>query len=111
MKGVSLGYIMTGVNPSAHTPDPTISFMRTIFFQSLFVFGRCKIEPVMAEIDRIVRPGGKLIVRDESSTIGEVENLLKSLHWEVHLTFSKNQEGILSAQKSEWRPDSYAARS
>ncbi|KAF7135605.1 hypothetical protein RHSIM_Rhsim08G0036800 [Rhododendron simsii] len=71
---------------------------------------RCKIEPVMAEIDRIVRPGGKLIVRDESSTIGEVENLLKSLHWEVHLTFSKNQEGILSAQKSEWRPDSYAAR-
>lgn len=74
-------------------------------------FGRCKIEPVMAEIDRIVRPGGKLIVRDESSTIGEVENLLKSLHWEVHLTFSKNQEGILSAQKSDWRPDSYAARS
>ncbi|XP_057501705.1 probable methyltransferase PMT27 [Actinidia eriantha] len=69
---------------------------------------RCKIEPVMAEIDRIVRPGGKLIVRDESSTISEVENLLKSLHWEVHLTFSKNQEGILSAQKSEWRPDSYA---
>lgn len=78
---------------------------------TLFVFGRCKIEPVMAEIDRIVRPGGKLIVRDESSTIGEVENLLKSLHWEVHLTFSKNQEGILSAQKSEWRPDSYAAHS
>ncbi|KAA8531937.1 hypothetical protein F0562_006346 [Nyssa sinensis] len=72
---------------------------------------RCKLVPVMAEIDRIVRPGGKLIVRDESSTIGEVENLLKSLHWEVHLTFSKNQEGILSAQKSDWRPDSYASSS
>ncbi|KAL6993485.1 hypothetical protein U1Q18_011601 [Sarracenia purpurea var. burkii] len=72
---------------------------------------RCKIQPVMAEIDRIVRPGGKLIVRDESSTIGEIENLLKSLHWEVHLTFSKNQEGILSAQKSNWRPSSYAAAS
>ncbi|XP_052196159.1 probable methyltransferase PMT27 [Diospyros lotus] len=70
---------------------------------------RCKIPPVMAEIDRIVRPGGKLIVRDESAAIGEVENLLKSLRWEVHLTFSKNQEGILSAQKSDWRPDEYAA--
>ncbi|KAK3026527.1 hypothetical protein RJ639_041824 [Escallonia herrerae] len=69
---------------------------------------RCKIAPVMVEIDRIVRPGGKLIVRDESSAIGEVENLLKSLHWEIHMTFSKNQEGILSAQKSDWRPDSYA---
>lgn len=62
----------------------------------------------MAEVDRIVRPGGKLIVRDESSAIGEVENLLKSLHWEVHLTFSKDQEGILSAQKGIWRPDTYA---
>ncbi|KAG6645644.1 probable methyltransferase PMT27 [Carya illinoinensis] len=68
---------------------------------------RCKLAPVMVEVDRVVRPGGKLIVRDESSTIGEVENLLKSLHWEVHLTFSKNQEGMLSAQKGNWRPDTY----
>ncbi|XVF62131.1 hypothetical protein PTKIN_Ptkin08bG0192500 [Pterospermum kingtungense] len=72
---------------------------------------RCKLEPVMAEVDRIVRPGGKLIVRDESKAIGEVENLLKSLHWEVHLTFSKNQEGILSAQKGDWRPTTYQASS
>ncbi|XP_027158058.1 probable methyltransferase PMT27 [Coffea eugenioides] len=72
---------------------------------------RCKLIPVMAEVDRIVRPGGKFIMRDDSSTIREVENVLKSLHWEVHLTFSKNQEGILSAQKTEWRPDSYAASS
>ncbi|WJZ86120.1 hypothetical protein VitviT2T_005610 [Vitis vinifera] len=72
---------------------------------------RCKIAPLMAEIDRIVRPGGKLIVRDESSAIGEVENLLKSLHWEVHLAFSKDQEGILSAQKSYWRPDIHVASS
>ncbi|XP_074308119.1 putative methyltransferase PMT27 [Silene latifolia] len=70
---------------------------------------RCKLDPVMAEIDRIVRPGGNLIVRDDSSAIGEVENLLKSLHWEVHLTFSKDQEGILSATKSDWRPTSYAS--
>ncbi|XP_074351330.1 putative methyltransferase PMT24 [Apium graveolens] len=68
---------------------------------------RCKLEPVMAEVDRIVRPGGKLIVRDESSAVGEVEKLLKSLHWEVHLTSSTNKEGILSAQKSDWRPESY----
>ncbi|XWS33817.1 hypothetical protein CRYUN_Cryun22dG0115400 [Craigia yunnanensis] len=72
---------------------------------------RCQLEPVMAEVDRIVRPGGKLIVRDESNAIGEVENLLKSLHWEVHLTFSKDQEGILSAQKGDWRPTIYQASS
>ncbi|GMI67291.1 hypothetical protein like AT3G51070 [Hibiscus trionum] len=70
---------------------------------------RCKLQPVMAEVDRIVRPGGKLIVRDESNAISEVENLLKSLHWEVHLIFSKDQEGILSAQKGDWRPTRYRA--
>ncbi|KAE8665896.1 putative methyltransferase PMT27 [Hibiscus syriacus] len=70
---------------------------------------RCKLQPVLAEVDRIVRPGGKLIVRDNSNAISEVENLLKSLHWEVHLTFSKDQEGILSAQKGDWRPTTYKA--
>ncbi|KAL0424488.1 UNVERIFIED_CONTAM: putative methyltransferase PMT27 [Sesamum radiatum] len=72
---------------------------------------RCKLVAVMAEVDRIVRPGGKLIVRDESNTIGEVEKLLKSLHWEIFSNISKKQERILSAQKSEWRPHSYAAPS
>ncbi|WCJ43530.1 S-adenosyl-L-methionine-dependent methyltransferases superfamily protein [Euphorbia peplus] len=70
---------------------------------------RCRLTPVMAEVDRITRPGGKLIVRDESNVIGEVEKLLKSLRWEVHLTFSKDQEGLLSAQKGEWRPQNYSA--
>lgn len=77
------------------------------YFSGCLVSHRCKLAPVLAEVDRIVRPGGKLIVRDESITIGEVENLLKSMHWEVHLTFSKNQEGMLSAQKGDWRPDVY----
>ncbi|XP_019055005.1 PREDICTED: probable methyltransferase PMT27 isoform X1 [Nelumbo nucifera] len=70
---------------------------------------RCKLAPVIAEIDRIVKPGGKLIIRDDSTTMREIENILKSLHWEIHLTFSKNKEGILSAQKSDWRPATYAA--
>lgn len=65
---------------------------------------------VIAEVDRIVRPGGRVIVRDESSTIGEVEKLFKSLHWKV--TVPENQQVVvLSAQKSDWRPDSYAAPS
>nr|XP_043633461.1 probable methyltransferase PMT27 [Erigeron canadensis] len=69
---------------------------------------RCEITPVIIEVDRIVRPGGKLIVRDESTTLQEVEKLLKSLHWDVHITVTKNKEKILSAQKSTWRPDTYA---
>ncbi|KAI0530489.1 hypothetical protein KFK09_000033 [Dendrobium nobile] len=66
---------------------------------------RCSIVPVMAEIDRIMRPGGKLIVRDESTVTNELESLLKSLHWEVQLIFSKDNEGIIAAEKSDWRPE------
>lgn len=66
---------------------------------------RCKLVPVIAEVDRIVRPGGKFIVRDEPETLGEVESLLNSMHWEI----SKNQEGLLCAKKGKWRPDSYVA--
>ncbi|KRH69842.1 hypothetical protein GLYMA_02G052000v4 [Glycine max] len=64
---------------------------------------RCNLVPVVTEIDRIVRPGGNLIVRDESSVIGEVEALLKSLHWEITST---NLEGLLCGKKGMWRPSS-----
>jgi hypothetical protein len=54
-----------------------------------------------------MRPGGTLIVRDESSTITEVETLLKSLHWEI--IYSKEQESLLCAKKGTWRPTSVAS--
>ncbi|TVU01118.1 hypothetical protein EJB05_53442, partial [Eragrostis curvula] len=66
---------------------------------------RCVILPVVVEVDRIVRPGGSIILRDEAGAVGQVEKLLKSLHWDVRLTFSKNDEGVLYAEKSNWRPD------
>lgn len=58
----------------------------------------------MAEVDRILRPEGKLIVRDTVETISELESLLKSMNWEVRMTFSKDKEGLLCVQKSIWRP-------
>ncbi|CAA7396772.1 unnamed protein product [Spirodela intermedia] len=65
---------------------------------------RCKLVPVVAEVDRLLRPDGKLIVRDNVETIGEVESLAKSLHWEVRMTYTKQNEGILCLQKTIWRP-------
>lgn len=38
---------------------------------------------VVAEVDRILTPEGKLIVRDNVETIREVENVAKSLQWEI----------------------------
>lgn len=59
---------------------------------------------VMAEVDRILRPEGKLIVRDNAETINELETIVKSLKWDVRLIFSKDNEGLLCVQKTFWRP-------
>uniref|UniRef100_A0A0D3HS14 Methyltransferase n=1 Tax=Oryza barthii TaxID=65489 RepID=A0A0D3HS14_9ORYZ len=65
---------------------------------------RCKLLPVMVEVDRILRPEGKLIVRDGRDTAAEVESILRSLHWEVRMTVSKQGEVMLCAEKTMWRP-------
>lgn len=59
---------------------------------------------VMAEIDRVLRPQGTFIIRDDMETIGEVEKMVKSMKWNVKITQSKDNEGLLSIQKSWWRP-------
>jgi Putative S-adenosyl-L-methionine-dependent methyltransferase len=58
----------------------------------------------MAEVDRMLRPEGKLIVRDTSETIIEIESIAKSLNYEVRMTYTKKKEGLLCVQKTMWRP-------
>lgn len=65
---------------------------------------RCQLTAVIAEVDRILRPEGMLIVRDNVETVSEVESMAKSLQWEVRLTYSKDKEGLLCVKKTFWRP-------
>lgn len=71
---------------------------------------RCKILSLMAEVDRMLRPEGKLIVRDSADVIDEVEKIAKSLNWEIKMSFSKLNEGILCVMKTAWRPKELDAR-
>ncbi|CAL0319445.1 unnamed protein product [Lupinus luteus] len=66
--------------------------------------GRCNMVAVIAEVDRILRPKGYLIMRDNVETIGEIENIAKSLNWDIRFTHSKGGEGLLCVQKTFWRP-------
>ncbi|KAK8965188.1 putative methyltransferase PMT27 [Platanthera guangdongensis] len=92
-------------------PDPgTNIWSGSEYLAFIWVF-RCSIVPVVAEIDRIARPGGKLIVRDEPAVTKEIESLLKSLHWAVNSTFSDENIGILVAEKSYWRPQKFSSSS
>ncbi|CAN1352869.1 Probable methyltransferase PMT26 [Linum perenne] len=65
---------------------------------------KCSIVPVIVEVDRMLRPEGKIIVRDNAETVSEVEKILKSMKWEIRMTYNKDSEGLLSAQKTMWRP-------
>ncbi|KAL6493104.1 hypothetical protein OROGR_032863 [Orobanche gracilis] len=66
---------------------------------------RCKQAVVIVvEMDRILRPGGWAIVRDRLEILNPLEEILRSLHWEIRMTFAQNSEGMLCAQKTMWRP-------
>ncbi|TKY73815.1 methyltransferase PMT26 [Spatholobus suberectus] len=65
---------------------------------------RCNLAAVVAEVDRILRPEGKLIVRDTVEIIEELESMVRSMQWKVRMTYSKEKEGLLCVQKSMWRP-------
>ncbi|KAF0894589.1 hypothetical protein E2562_001889 [Oryza meyeriana var. granulata] len=71
---------------------------------------RCKVLPVIVEVDRILRPNGKLIVRDDKETVDEIQGVVRSLQWEVRMTVSKNREAMLCARKTTWRPTEVEAR-
>ncbi|KAH9758697.1 hypothetical protein WN944_008718 [Citrus x changshan-huyou] len=66
---------------------------------------RCR-QPVsiVVEMDRILRPGGWAIVRDKVEILDPLEGILRSLHWEIRMTYAQDKEGILCAQKTMWRP-------
>ncbi|XP_039042477.1 probable methyltransferase PMT26 [Hibiscus syriacus] len=65
---------------------------------------RCNFIALVAEVDRILRPGGKLIARDHVETISELEDIFRSMHWEVEKIYSQDKEGLICVQKSMWRP-------
>ncbi|KAK1374531.1 hypothetical protein POM88_030724 [Heracleum sosnowskyi] len=54
---------------------------------------RCKLQGIITEVDRILRPKGTLIVRDDVETITEIEKIAKSIQWKVQLTYSKDNGG------------------
>lgn len=71
----------------------------------LYFFFRCKQAIVIVvEMDRILRPGGWAIIRDKVEILNPLEEILRSLQWEIRMTFAQDREGILCAQKTMWRP-------
>ncbi|KNA10752.1 hypothetical protein SOVF_141440, partial [Spinacia oleracea] len=71
---------------------------------STFLFSnlpnRCDIIDLAAEMDRIVRPGGWILIQETKEKINSVGAIFRSLQWSVNLYNDK----YLVGQKSFWRP-------
>ncbi|XP_042475060.1 probable methyltransferase PMT11 [Macadamia integrifolia] len=58
---------------------------------------RCNISVIMLEMDRILRPGGRVYIRDTVSVIGEVQEVGKAMEW--HTVLRDTSEGPYSSWK------------
>ncbi|KAG9144682.1 hypothetical protein Leryth_021531 [Lithospermum erythrorhizon] len=72
---------------------------------SSFLFGnltkRCDIIDIAVEMDRVLRPGGILVLQDTFQMINMLSEVLQSLKW----TMTLHQGQFLVGKKSFWRPD------
>ncbi|KAG0490533.1 hypothetical protein HPP92_007396 [Vanilla planifolia] len=71
---------------------------------SSFLFGkltkRCDIISCVAEMDRILRPGGLVLIQDTREMITNLSLVFKSLQWVTSI----HDDSFLVCRKSFWRP-------
>lgn len=58
---------------------------------------RCGIEDIVLEMDRILRPLGTVIIRDDVDVLLNVKNILDGVEWESRLV--DHEDGPLERQK------------
>ncbi|KAF6164860.1 hypothetical protein GIB67_017063 [Kingdonia uniflora] len=61
---------------------------------------RCDVIDVVIEADRILRPGGSVLIQDTLETINKLAPIFRSLHWETAIY----EEQFLVGKKGFWRP-------
>ncbi|KAI3908524.1 hypothetical protein MKX01_009326 [Papaver californicum] len=88
--------------------EPLSTYPRTYdLLHSSYLFGnltkRCDIVDVAVEMDRILRPGGLVIVQDTLEMINKLGPLFQSLHWKTKL----HEDQFLVARKGSWRLTTY----
>ncbi|XP_047306576.1 probable methyltransferase PMT16 [Impatiens glandulifera] len=68
--------------------------------------GRCEFEDILLEMDRILRPRGSVVIRDDVDVMLKVKSIVGGLEWENRMTDNEvsahSREKILVAVKSYW---------
>lgn len=67
---------------------------------------RCRLEDILLEMDRILRPEGAVILRDEVDVLNKVKKIAGGMRWDVKLMDHEDgplvPEKILVAAKRYW---------
>lgn len=67
---------------------------------------RCKLEDILLEMDRILRPEGAVILRDEVDVMNKVKKIAGGMRWHAKLMDHEDgplvPEKILVAVKQYW---------
>ena len=50
-----------------------------------FLSIRCNVSSIMLEMDRILRPGGRVYIRDSLDIMDELQEIAKAIGWHVML--------------------------
>ncbi|CAI7777705.1 unnamed protein product, partial [Closterium sp. NIES-53] len=70
---------------------------------------QCDIDDVILEVDRLLRPGGTVIVRDLPAVLEGVERAARAAHWNMTAhppEKGSSREHLLVARKPLWKVDS-----
>ncbi|OIT33934.1 PREDICTED: probable methyltransferase PMT15 [Nicotiana attenuata] len=67
---------------------------------------RCEMEDILLEMDRILRPEGSVIIRDDVDTLVKVKRIADGLNWDSQIVDHEDgpleREKLLFAVKSYW---------
>ncbi|BBM98879.1 protein MpPMT.2 [Marchantia polymorpha subsp. ruderalis] len=71
---------------------------------------RCGVEQMVREIDRLLRPGGFALFRDDLKVLATIQAVAAALRWKTDVVETesgpKGKNKVLSCQKTFWRPQS-----
>ncbi|KAI4347510.1 hypothetical protein L6164_008320 [Bauhinia variegata] len=79
-----------------------------IHADSLFTLydGRCEMEDILLEMDRILRPEGSVIIRDDVDILVKVNSIINGMEWESQIVDHEDgpleREKFLFAVKKYW---------
>lgn len=67
---------------------------------------RCSLAEVLVEMDRILRPGGTVIIRDTPTMLARVSKIAKAIQWKFEIfdpeSRTPGKERIFLATKQFW---------